>query len=303
MAPVERSTTLEADPVSVSAARRFVVEALVASGRPGDADTVELLVSELVTNAVLHARSRTELVVQVEGETLRVEVRDTSCNLPTVRAHGRESETGRGLELVELLSDRWGAELDEGPEAGGDGKSVWFELALDEPISAFPPSDDEPGAGPGVTPGRHGSPSRICLEGVPLALLRASREHQDGLTREFVLMTLEDADVSAVPARLVELSEDMAGRFAGETAFLDAQVDEAEQRGDASVDLSMELPPEASDVIAEVVLLLEEADRYCADGALLTLAASEEVRAFRHWWSTEITAQLRGGPPRRWPDR
>ncbi|MDP8954538.1 MAG: ATP-binding protein [Actinomycetota bacterium] len=298
---MERSTTLEADPVSVSAARRFVVEALVASGRPGDADTVELLVSELVTNAVLHARSRTELVVQVEGETLRVEVRDTSCNVPTVRAHGRESETGRGLELVELLSDRWGAELDEGPEAGGDGKSVWFELALDEPISAFP--DDEPDAGREVAPGRHGSPSRVCLEGVPLALLRASREHQDGLTREFVLMTLEDADVSAVPARLVELSEDMAGRFAGETAFLDAQVDEAEQRGDASVDLSMELAPEASDVIAEVVLLLEEADRYCAEGALLTLAASEEVRTFRRWWSTEIAAQLRGGAPKRWPDR
>ncbi len=300
MAAVERSTTLEADPSSVRAARRFVAEALMASGRPGDAETAELLVSELVTNAVLHARSRAELVVEVSGELLRVEVRDLSAALPTPRAHHRESQTGRGLELVELLSDRWGVQLDEGPDAQG-GKSVWFELELDLPVPT--PGGHEPTPERQVPPGVTTCSSRVCLERVPLALYRASQEHREGLIREFVLMTLDDADATGVPARLVALSEELADRFAGETALLEAQVDEAEQRGEATVDLSMELPPEALDVLDRVVELLEEADRYCAEGALLTLAASDQVRAFRRWFVVEIRAQLGGVAPSRWGAR
>jgi anti-sigma regulatory factor (Ser/Thr protein kinase) len=299
MSAVERSTTLEADPGSVKAARRFVVEALMASGRPGDADIAELLVSELVTNAVLHARSGAELVVRVEDEVLRVEVRDASRRLPTARTHDMESQTGRGLELVELLSDGWGVDLEEGLAAEGGGKSVWFELQLARP-DATPAeglaSQPERKAPPGLT----ASSSRVCLEAVPVALFRASQDHHDGLIREFVLMTMDQADVSGVPVRLVALSEELASRFGGATVSLRAQVDAAEQRGDTTAHLSMELLPEAGEVIGKVVELLEEADRYCAEGALLTLAASNEIRAFRRWCVVEIKAQLKGEAPSRW---
>ncbi len=302
MAAVERSTTLDAEPGSVRAARRFVVEALVASGHPDDADTAQLLVSEIVTNAVLHARSRADLCVQIEGGRLRVSVRDTSTLLPTPRTHDRESQTGRGLELVELLSHRWGAEPDDGPEPQQGGKSVWFELELDRPVVAFAPGP-EALPDPDTSPDQQARSVQVCLEGVPLSLLRKSQEHREGLIRESVLMTLDDGDATAVPARLVALSEELAGSFANESASVQAQADVAERRGDLTVDLLMEVRPGAVEAIARVFDLLEEADRYCAEGALLTLAASDAVRAFRRWCAREINSQLGGGVPNRWHDR
>jgi anti-sigma regulatory factor (Ser/Thr protein kinase) len=82
----------------------------------------ELLVSELVTNAVLHARSETEVTIEREGSTVRVSVHDTSSARPRLRELGPESVTGRGLLLVDRIAHRWGF------DAEPDGKSVWFEI-------------------------------------------------------------------------------------------------------------------------------------------------------------------------------
>ncbi len=295
MALVERSTTLDAEPGSVRVARRFVVEALVASGHSDDVDTAELLVSELVTNAVLHARSRADLRVRIEGGRLRVEVRDTSILLPTTRIHHQESQTGRGLELVELLSDRWGAELDDGSEPQPrSGKAVWFELGLGRSATAVPEGDAH--LSERSTDHSRLPLCRVCLEGVPLALLSASREHRDDLARELVLMSIDHDDAADLPDRLVVLGD----RLSREIDVVLAQMADADQRGESSVDLLIEISPDAAKVIAEVVDLLEEADRFCAEGALLTLAASDEVRAFRRWCATEIATQLRGGTASRW---
>jgi anti-sigma regulatory factor (Ser/Thr protein kinase) len=83
---------------------------------------VALLVSELVTNAVLHARSRAQLTMQLTGTVVRVSVHDENRTPPRRRPYTPESVTGRGLLLVDRLADRWGV-TDE-----PDGKSVWFEL-------------------------------------------------------------------------------------------------------------------------------------------------------------------------------
>lgn len=114
--------SLPPDSVSPARARRFVVRALEASGLADLADTAELLVSELVTNAVLHARSKIVVRVDVDGHRLRVEVRDDTANTPQVRPYGAHATTGRGLLLVETLATRWGFK----PQ--GAGKAVWFEL-------------------------------------------------------------------------------------------------------------------------------------------------------------------------------
>ena len=107
---------------SVPVARRHAREQLRDSG--ADVDTVVLLVSEVVTNAVLHARSDVFLTVSDEGETARVEVRDSSPTPPRVHRFAVESATGRGLRLLDQLALRWGAEgADE-----GRGKTVWFEV-------------------------------------------------------------------------------------------------------------------------------------------------------------------------------
>jgi anti-sigma regulatory factor (Ser/Thr protein kinase) len=103
-------------------ARRFVRDHLVAWGMPGLTDSVELMVSELVTNAIVHARSDARLVARQNGPTLRIEVEDWGDGAPVLREPGPECPSGRGLRFVDALSDAWGA------TATANGKCVWFEL-------------------------------------------------------------------------------------------------------------------------------------------------------------------------------
>jgi anti-sigma regulatory factor (Ser/Thr protein kinase) len=90
-------------------------------------DAASLLVSELVTNAVVHAGSAVDVVVGHEGihATLRVEVHDSSERAPRMGGFDLDALSGRGLALVEAMSDRWGVEKDDA------GKRVWFELERD----------------------------------------------------------------------------------------------------------------------------------------------------------------------------
>lgn len=111
---------------SVPAARRFVRETLTAWQLGTLVEQAALVVSELATNAVLHARS--ELVVRLATDGsggLRVEVLDGSANVPHPRSYGEASTTGRGLGIVRDLARAWG--VDEQP--GRDGKVVWAELS------------------------------------------------------------------------------------------------------------------------------------------------------------------------------
>jgi anti-sigma regulatory factor (Ser/Thr protein kinase) len=106
---------------SVPVARRFARDELRSSA--ADVDTVVLLVSELVTNAVLHARSDVLLTVADQGGIARVEVSDASPLPPRLHNFAVESATGRGMKLLDRLAQRWGAV----PRKDG-GKVVWFEV-------------------------------------------------------------------------------------------------------------------------------------------------------------------------------
>ena len=118
---------LPADPASVGAARRHVQAALCDWGLGGLADTAALLVSELVSNALLHARSEVEVRVARDPEHVQVTVLDRSPRQPVRRRHGLGASTGRGLGLVEVLADGWGTA--EGVD--GWAKAVWFLLPAD----------------------------------------------------------------------------------------------------------------------------------------------------------------------------
>jgi len=115
--------SLPAEPASAAAARRFVRDVLDAWDAGEFEDAAVLLTSELVTNALLHARSPAELHVRLAGGCLRVGVSDRTPVIPVRKRYGKEAATGRGLLLVETLADAWGTEPNE------DGKEVWFELA------------------------------------------------------------------------------------------------------------------------------------------------------------------------------
>ena len=113
-------------PMSVPVARSFVTDQLVRHP-PALCETAGLLVSELATNVIRHTDS-SSFVVDVDDladdGVLRVGVTDTGTALPVLRTPGPTAERGRGIQLVSVLADRWGASR----VRGGRVKTVWFEL-------------------------------------------------------------------------------------------------------------------------------------------------------------------------------
>jgi DNA-binding NarL/FixJ family response regulator len=122
----EASQRFDQDAQSARAARRFVSQALSSwDDDEGDlTDTVTLLVSELVTNAVVHAGSEVEVMVRLTSSAARIEVTDASPESISPRDAGSEDDSGRGLALVGSLAQRWGVRA-----APGGGKTIWFEVS------------------------------------------------------------------------------------------------------------------------------------------------------------------------------
>ena len=108
------------------AARDFVRSALAAEhlDAVGVGEVSLLLTTELVTNAVQHARSAPTVRLLTVVDRLRVEVDDTSTTIPAVAMPDPARPSGYGLLLVASLASQWGADLRPG------GKTVWFELPL-----------------------------------------------------------------------------------------------------------------------------------------------------------------------------
>lgn len=115
--------TLEGEPASASRARRFLGENLTTWGAPSFEDDARVVITELVTNAVLHARTAVAVSVALGNGRLRIEVRDGSAREPVCRHHSATATTGRGLSLIGQLSDDWGVEPRD------NGKVVWAELS------------------------------------------------------------------------------------------------------------------------------------------------------------------------------
>ncbi|MFK8909579.1 SpoIIE family protein phosphatase [Streptomyces sp. YS-3] len=115
---------LDIDAREVARSRRLVVGRLRAWDLEEVAETVELLVSEVVTNAVRHAHSHRVRLRMVRAETLRCEVVDDDHTLPMLLHAGALDEAGRGLRVVSRLAREWGT------SRTGEGKTVWFEVPL-----------------------------------------------------------------------------------------------------------------------------------------------------------------------------
>jgi anti-sigma regulatory factor (Ser/Thr protein kinase) len=114
--------SLPAQPTAPARARRFV-SATLAKWHVEGADDAVLVVSELATNALLHARSPMTVRLAEEPDgALRLSVEDASPAPPRTRAFSIESGTGRGLRLLESLAEAWGVEPVEG------GKVVWCRI-------------------------------------------------------------------------------------------------------------------------------------------------------------------------------
>ena len=112
-------------PTAPAAARRYVRETL--EGLPRDVvDAVTLMVSELATNCVRHANTDFTLSIEQTGGQVRVDIADTGTGRVTRRDPEPADVSGRGLSIVDQLSDTWGVT----ECVDGEGKCVWFVLDL-----------------------------------------------------------------------------------------------------------------------------------------------------------------------------
>ena len=117
--------TFEASPMSASQARDFVSRHLTDHRLPYLVDPVRLVTSELATNALVHAQTAFTVTLTALDETVLLTVRDDSIELPTRRAPQALDPTGRGLEIVDIVSLAWGTNED----AAGS-KAVWASFAV-----------------------------------------------------------------------------------------------------------------------------------------------------------------------------
>jgi len=120
-----RQVVLPADVTAPRTARAFLAAACCGRHEAEVVQEAQLLVSELVTNAVRYGAPPIELQVRCAGDDrLQVRVRDSEPRAPRAAEAGPDAESGRGLLLVDLVSDAWGHEDDD------DGKAVWFTLRV-----------------------------------------------------------------------------------------------------------------------------------------------------------------------------
>jgi anti-sigma regulatory factor (Ser/Thr protein kinase) len=133
---MRRMRTFPAIPQSVHAARRFATDALM--GNPVTMiEAVELMVSELATNCIRHERTSFHVTILGSTRQVRVEVTDSGSGTPAMRSPGPDEPSGRGLQIVEMLSDSWGVEAEQ-----PSGKTVWFTMPASSPLA---PGSEEVG--------------------------------------------------------------------------------------------------------------------------------------------------------------
>jgi serine phosphatase RsbU (regulator of sigma subunit)/anti-sigma regulatory factor (Ser/Thr protein kinase) len=271
---------------AVPQARRFAAEAL-RDVDPSVVDDVELVVSELVTNALLHGSAPVVLRLSTIGGRVRVEVEDGGRELPVRMRTDPTAMTGRGLSLVARLSSEWGVE-----PAEGRGKVVWAEVTdidtdkegdsqvdIDALIATW--ADDDDVAEPAFV---------VELGAVPTDLLLEAKAHIDSLVREF---TLAAGAATGLPAELVELVQTVVHGFSEARSSIKRQALEAAARGDAETRLTLTLPATAADAGESYLNALDEADGYARSARLLTLETPPVHRVFRRWYVESLVAQLR----------
>ncbi|MFE0818430.1 SpoIIE family protein phosphatase [Streptomyces sp. NPDC058847] len=126
--PVRRTmlTVAQAEPERIAIAREHLRDLLHDWPSEDQLDASVLLLSEMLTNVLVHTDADALLVAEVTGEPgerrIRVEVTDSGDDLPHKRRPGEMASSGRGLMLVEMLADEWGV------APRGDGKSIWYEV-------------------------------------------------------------------------------------------------------------------------------------------------------------------------------
>lgn len=141
---------------------------------------------------------------------------------------------------------------------------------------------------------------RVRLLGVPVGVWDRARGWFGGLVREFdIIATGSD---EATPRELVVFVADVRERFSRFFSGTNVVLEEALERGEATTDVEMELPPGVAVAVRDLWIRILAADDFCRHGDLLTLALPDDLREFIRWYLDEIANQIEGGEPRPWSD-
>ncbi|MEU2441293.1 SpoIIE family protein phosphatase [Streptomyces rubradiris] len=267
-------------PENVVVARRFVRSVLDGLA-PDVVDTAELLTGELVTNAVLHARTGIEVEAwTVEGQA-HVRVGDHRPDYGLV-PHVRHlyACTGRGLALVEELA------TSHGVHSGEDRKTVWFEVRPEAP--APPASAWETVAPPGRT-------VTVTLNDVPYALYWAAQQQWEELLRELFLARAGASWTGVGPEDLAAAQDTSSMICASMTAAVEQETPDS-----STLSLRVAFAADAAPRIATLRRVLDAADTAAQQESLLVLPPLPHIRAFRNWLLDQIAGQLLGGQPTSW---
>ena len=259
-------------------------------------ECAELGVSELVTNALLHAEPPISVRVRGTREHPRVEVRDGSLEPPALPeceftdADDMLLTFGRGLGIVARCADAWGAEIED------DGKVVWFApgTAVRERLTE------------GVITGTSERAPReprpddvhVTVLGVPLHTHQLFQHHYRELRREVRLLALAHASDYPLAQSLSEVFGSLE-RELRESMGAD-QIEESLRAGREHADLHLRVPADAPEKISRFLELLELADEFGRQQRLLSLARTPEQRNFQRWFLGEFVRQARGGEPQPW---
>ena len=281
----------QGDPESARRARRYVARALSHAPDELRADA-ELVVSELVTNAVLHGEPPITVRVRRTGDRVRLEVEDAGRNLPVIARQRSDAMTGRGLPLVAAVASGWGV------ESADTGKAIWAELNVgpaSEQAGVAPVMDREAILDSWPDPNDRETPVRYTLRlgSVPTGLLLSAKAHIDNVVREFSLIRNAAEDTRELPPAMARLIETVTTDFADARAEIKRQALDSAARGQSSTDLELHLPLEAADAGERYLAALDAADQYAREARLLTLAAPPSHRKFRQWYVSALVSQLR----------
>ena len=297
------SRRLDPSPSSASEARRLVREAVTSVDRTDLLEVGELLISEVVTNAVVHAGTQVEVEVSAGPDGLRVEVSDGSRRLPAVRTQATLAGTGRGLHMLEQLVDSWGVQV------RGAGKTVWFVVSSGEgpadPLDLF---DDELMAVMDLDIAERRSAERglrVVLLGVPLLLHAAWQVHSDSILREYLLVRLDEESAldaieehaSAHDAMALLREQIPAPELGNHPAELMAA---ALETGVSAERLVLTVPLGSAPHFCLLDDVLDHALELADAGRLLTPPTQPEVRLMRHWLCAEVQRQADGAEPTPW---
>lgn len=301
----KRFLVLPASPPSVRLARSWVSKVLEEIGREDLVDSAQLGVSELVTNALIH--SEPPLSVRVRGTVThpRIEVVDSSPVPPQRTSivpepddvdHLNVTTFGRGLDLVAMMSARWGSDLAH----DGRSKSVWFEPADEahseshregeiftfDPLSASGPDAYE---GPLLS---------LRLIGVPAALFAEMRRYHFELRREMRLLAMTDAGNYPLATQITAIfvQADSERRSSVGIGRLDAAIADGVDR----VDLDYRVPLSTPTTMAHIRGLLDEAYSVFSREHLLALRPPDVLVGLQTWYYLEFERQGRGEEPLPW---